>query len=127
MLKSADPNTSTKEIRTAFINATDHELSGQNVEPSDLQIDFAHDQWWVTHKPSGAQWSVNDAEPGDFCFEQVTEGDLEDWLDENHEHVYGPVEHARITGNPHRKCQHPGCRQVSLDLDDDDCEEDDEE
>jgi len=40
-----------------------------------------------------------------------------------HQHVWGPVEHARLTGNPHRKCQ--GCRFVSLDLDDDDDEEED--
>lgn len=34
-----------------------------------------------------------------------------------HEHVWGPVEYARLTGNPHRKCQVDGCRFVSLDLD----------
>jgi len=37
-----------------------------------------------------------------------------------HEHQWGPVEIARMTGNPHRKCT--GCRFISLDIDD---EEDD--
>lgn len=30
-----------------------------------------------------------------------------------HEHKWGPVEHARFTGNPHRKCE---CGMISLDL-----------
>ncbi len=38
----------------------------------------------------------------------------------DHEHIYGPVERAWITGNPHRKCLVDGCRFVSLDLSDDD-------
>jgi hypothetical protein len=33
------------------------------------------------------------------------------------------VELARLTGNPHRKCKVPGCKFVSLDLDDDDMAE----
>ena len=41
--------------------------------------DFEHGQWWITHKKSGAQWSVVDAEGGPavngFDFEQVTEGE----------------------------------------------------
>lgn len=39
-----------------------------------------------------------------------------------HEHKWGPVEWANLTGNPHRKCQVEGCRFVSLDLSDDDGE-----
>lgn len=37
------------------------------------------------------------------------------------EHEFGPVEIARFTGNPHRRCIH--CRFVTLDLTD---EEDDD-
>jgi hypothetical protein len=37
---------------------------------------------------------------------------------EEHECVWGPVEEARITGNPHRKCQVAGCNKVTLDLED---------
>lgn len=38
--------------------------------------------------------------------------------DENeHVHVWGPVEQSRFTGNPHRRC---ACGVVTLDLDDDD-------
>lgn len=44
---------------------------------------------------------------------------------EPHNHVWGNVEYARMTGNPHRKCLVPGCGVISLDLDDDDLEDDD--
>ena len=37
-----------------------------------------------------------------------------------HDHAYGPVTAARLTGNPHRRCTVAGCRWVTLDLDDDD-------
>lgn len=40
----------------------------------------------------------------------------------DHEHVFGPVEEARMTGNPHRKCQVPGCNVIDMDLEDDDGE-----
>jgi hypothetical protein len=43
------------------------------------------------------------------CAERLAEG--------LHTHKWGPVETARMTGNPHRKCQVPGCNDVSLDLD----------
>lgn len=46
-----------------------------------LSADFEHGQWWITHRPSGAQWSVCDAEGGGavdgFVFERVTRGDDE--------------------------------------------------
>lgn len=44
-----------------------------------LQADFEHGQWWITHAPSGAQWSVCDAQTAAgvayFDFEQVSQGD----------------------------------------------------
>jgi len=33
-------------------------------------------------------------------------------------HVWGPFENARFTGEPHRRCQVPGCRAITLDGDD---------
>lgn len=42
----------------------------------------------------------------------------------DHEHDWGPIEHARFTGEPHRKCQVEGCRWISLDFDDEPNEED---
>lgn len=39
--------------------------------------------------------------------------------DEMHDHQWGPVELARFTGNPHRKCQVAGCKAITLDLSDD--------
>lgn len=44
-----------------------------------LSAFFEHGQWWIEHRPSGAQWSVCDAEgpsaPHGFDLEQVTQGD----------------------------------------------------
>jgi hypothetical protein len=37
-----------------------------------------------------------------------------------HECEYGDLELARFTGNPHRKCTVTGCRNVTIDFDDDD-------
>jgi allantoicase len=40
---------------------------------------------------------------------------------ETHEHVWGPVvDTAVFTGNPHRKCQVEDCRFITLDLTDED-------
>lgn len=36
---------------------------------------FEHGRWWVSCSPCGAQWAVNDADPGPFSFAQVTQGD----------------------------------------------------
>lgn len=36
-----------------------------------------------------------------------------------HEHQWGEVELARFTGNPHRKCQVPGCKELTMDWGDD--------
>lgn len=44
--------------------------------------------------------------------------------DGDEEHQWGPVERAFITGNPHRKCQFPGCKMITLDLSDDDDDDD---
>lgn len=45
--------------------------------------------------------------------------------DDDHAHKWGPVEYARMTGNPNRPCTVSGCRTRSLDLDDEDDEGDD--
>lgn len=36
----------------------------------------------------------------------------------DHEHKWGPWEQSRLAGNWHRKCQVPGCKDISLDNDD---------
>lgn len=36
------------------------------------------------------------------------------YCDTDHVHQWGPIEHARLTGNPHRKCT--GCDVITLDL-----------
>lgn len=38
--------------------------------------------------------------------------------DEHEDHEWGPVERSRFSGNPHRKCLVPGCKEITLDLDD---------
>ena len=58
-----------KAIREAVRN---HELPGK---ASDYQTFYEHGQWWTENFHTGAQWSVCDALPGEFCFEQVTRGD----------------------------------------------------
>lgn len=60
-----------------LIDAADH----LDLDREDLQADFEHGQWWITHRPSGAQWSVVDCESIDgaeyFGFEQVSRGEDE--------------------------------------------------
>lgn len=44
-----------------------------------ISVDFEHGHWWVTDKPTGAQWSVVDAKGGcaidGFDFERVSQGE----------------------------------------------------
>lgn len=35
---------------------------------------YEHGQWWIVCA-CGAQWSVHDAEPGGYGFEEVSQGD----------------------------------------------------
>lgn len=64
-----------KRVLEAFL-VTDE---GVEHDEDEVQADFEHGQWWITVKPTGAQWSVVDAEgPGSvdgFGFERVTEGE----------------------------------------------------
>lgn len=39
-------------------------------------------------------------------------------LVEEHDHEWGAIDRAPYTGTPHRKCIEPFCRVVSIDLDD---------
>jgi hypothetical protein len=59
-----------RRVRAAAIKALG--LSARTI-----QADFEHGQWWITHRPTGAQWSVVDAVGypaiNGFDFEQVTE------------------------------------------------------
>lgn len=79
-MKSADPITPTEDILNDFMFSDE----GMPLDASDMQADFEHGQWWLTHKPTGAQWSVNDEADG-FCFERVSDGDLDDFLAEQDE------------------------------------------
>lgn len=73
MLKT-ETNTCTMERKV--LTAAHKALRRRNIN-----ADFEHGQWWITHLPTGAQWSVGDAEGSSaidgFCFEQVTSGDEE--------------------------------------------------
>lgn len=46
-------------------------------------------------------------------------GEKERLTGEKHEHVWGDVERSPMAGNPHRKCQVSGCKEITLDLVDD--------
>ncbi len=65
---NTERNTPTMEKRV--IRAAHVQLRKRN-----LSAFFEHGQWWIEHRPSGAQWSASDCTPGDFCFEQVTQGE----------------------------------------------------
>lgn len=62
--------------------------------------------WWISDHGNG--WPID------------TDGkEIPDTPDEDdHDHEWGPVETSRFTGNPHRRCQHPGCDEITLDLTD---------
>lgn len=88
-----------KEARETVLNNL-HTLDNNDIEiDDDAPFSEADDGTWV-----GA-WLWLPKDPGE-------DGD------EEHEHQWGPVERAHMTGNPHRKCQVPGCKQITLDLED---------
>lgn len=69
MALQTEKNTKTveKRIRSAAWNI---------LRKRNLHTFFEHGQWWVEHRPSGAQWSAVDCNNAyGFDFEQVTEGD----------------------------------------------------
>jgi hypothetical protein len=79
MLK-CETNTQKMEVRicSAFRNffLDTHE---RRYDATEYQFDFEHGQWYVTEKPTGRSWSVNDGEGAwtydGFDFEQITDGE----------------------------------------------------
>ena len=71
--------TNTPAVETQILKAVKKTLVNPARRPNEFRANFEHGQWWVEHLPSGAQWSVNDAETRDgeayFDFEQVTTGE----------------------------------------------------
>jgi hypothetical protein len=65
--------TNTPEVEAAVLAAA--ELALRNGLCGGFGADFEHGQWWVTCLECGRQWSVVDCDPGDFDFEEVSEGD----------------------------------------------------
>lgn len=67
-----------RRILRAFLAFRDYDIA----HARQISVDFEHGQWWVTDKPSGAAWSVVDAEGrgaiDGFDFERITQGDEED-------------------------------------------------
>jgi len=96
-LRSADPNACADDFVIAA--RLDDEVKaviewhlaefGEDADPDSddgLVADFEHGQWFVTHTPTGAQWSANDLGAGfdnrtasftGLCFERVSQGDTE--------------------------------------------------
>ena len=115
-LRSTDPD-NTDNLVGCFETSDQTDHFPAYYQPS-LRSFFEHGQWWIQDIPSGASWSVNDAEENGedyYDFELVSGGD-EDVMVCDHD--WGPVEKARLTGNPHRKCRRSGCEEITLNLDD---------
>ncbi len=72
MLKT---ETNTRAVEVQIFKAIKKQLCNRARSYPEFSTFFEHGQWWVEHRPSGAQWSVCDCSVGDFCFEQVTEGE----------------------------------------------------
>jgi len=47
-------------------------------------------------------------------------------MGDDHDHVWGEPQVSRLAGTPHRACQVPFCRVITLDLTDDDYDNDDD-
>ena len=70
MLNCTNPAFDEQELLDLAADALPH------LDVDDLQADYEHGQWWITHVPSGAQWSVHDCSgPAVFDFERVSDGD----------------------------------------------------
>jgi hypothetical protein len=72
MLKT---ETNTSAVEALIFKAIRAQLVNRARRIAEFTTFFEHGQWWAEHLPSGAQWSVCDCSVGDFCFEQVTEGE----------------------------------------------------
>ena len=74
--------TTTEELRIKRAFRKDYESASipMRILNADLQLVEEHDQLWIRHRPSGGEWSVNEAEvngePG-YAFECVTQPDEE--------------------------------------------------
>ena len=62
-------------VRAALSNAIRLGSAPASMRRRDIRTFFEHGQWWIEDARTGAQWSVNDASPGEFSFEQVTRGE----------------------------------------------------
>lgn len=67
---TVNTRTNERDIRAAFVAIGPEPCNGASVETV-----YEHGQWWIMCCACGAQYSVHDAEPGDFSFEEVTHGD----------------------------------------------------
>ena len=57
-----------EKVREEFEGSAHHNSAEK------YQVDFEHDQWWVTELGTGQQWSVAETSDG-LDFEQVSDGD----------------------------------------------------
>jgi hypothetical protein len=70
--------TNTPAMEARILRAVNTQLVNPARSYVEFSAVFEHGQWWITHLPSGAQWSVCDASgPNGFDFEQVTLGSEE--------------------------------------------------
>jgi hypothetical protein len=82
-LRSADPN-NTDNLVGCFKASDQMNHFPSHYRPS-LRSHFEHGQWWIQDTPSGASWSVNDAEENGedyYDFELVSDGDEDCFQDD---------------------------------------------
>lgn len=83
-----------------FLESWEHEQAEENGE---IRCGYCGEM-----TKSDEEWSDTTCE---HCHRNVSTGE--------HECVWGPIQHAHMTGNPHRKCKALGCNNITLDLYDD--------
>ena len=82
-LRSADPNNTDNLV--GWFEASDQMNHFPSHYEPNLRSHFEHGQWWIQDTPSGASWSVNDAEKNGedyYDFELVSEGDEDCFQDD---------------------------------------------
>lgn len=64
-----------KVERMIYRALTDAFKGSWKYKRSEWRAFFEHGQWWIENSRTGAQYSVCDASPDTFVFEQVTQGE----------------------------------------------------
>lgn len=101
------------------------------VEPGDVWIVAGHthalEKAAELEHESGLRFTVRVKDQDEYRRVGAAKCHYEVLVDPDHDHVWGEVESSRLAGTPHRKCVVEGCRDITLDLSDDEDPEDEDE